>query len=184
MGGVSFLGSITGNYGFLYFGGIIGYLSASNKDITMKNCANYGSVTHSGTASHAYNGGIIGESWGSSSNKVTIQNCLNYGTITHSGSTTNNFHIGGILGSSYWSGTSINNLENCVSGGKIISNNVGRCYIGSIAGKIESNSFTTTNITHCYWTSDVGNYSVYGSGTQANINETSKFPSTQQRWTA
>ena len=95
MANVSFTGSTTGSLGILYLGGIAGYLFASNKDTTVKNCANYGSVTYSGTvSSYAYIGGIVGFSGGSSSNKVFIQNCLNYGTITHSG-TLKYLYIGG-----------------------------------------------------------------------------------------
>ena len=96
MASVSFTGNTTGNAGFLYLGGIAGYLYALNNDATVRNCANYGSVTHSGTAYYANIGGIIGESSGSSTKY--IQNCLNYGTINHSGTTTGNLRIGGILG--------------------------------------------------------------------------------------
>ena len=110
MASVSFTGNTTGSSGFLYLGGIAGRLSVSNKGITVRNCANYGSVTHSGTvSSFTYIGGIAGESSGSSSNKVNIQNCLNYGTITYNGTITNYLYLGGILGYSY--GT--NNIENC-----------------------------------------------------------------------
>ena len=151
LGSVIFAGNQSG---FMHIGGIVGYLS-SNANI--RNCANYGSVTHSGTvSSNAHIGGIVGESYGSSSNKVIIQNCLNYGTINHSGTTKYYLFIGGILGYSY----GINNIENCVSGGKISSNKQAKySNIGSIAG-FDSSSKTT--ITHCYWTSDVGNYSAYG----------------------
>ena len=157
MASVAFIGNTTGNLGVLLIGGIVGDFSASNKGITVKNCANYGSVTHSGTSSDADIGGIVGYSSGSSPNKVFIQNCLNYGTITHNGTTVSDLYTGGILGSSS-SGTN-NNLENCVSGGKIISNKATNNNIGSIVGQI--NSFII--ITHCYWTSDVGNYKAYGS---------------------
>ena len=87
--------SFTGNIGDgLWLGWIAGHLSASSKGI-MRNCANYGSVTHSGTvSSYARIGGIAGGFSGSSSNKVFIQNCLNYGTIIHSG-TLKYLYIGG-----------------------------------------------------------------------------------------
>ena len=110
MASVSFTGNTTNS---LFLGGIAGCLSVSSKDITMRNCINYGSVTHSGTANYARIGGIAGYSSGwYSPNKVFIQNCLNYGTIDNSG-TTGDLNIGGILG--YSSGT---NIENCVSAGK------------------------------------------------------------------
>ena len=172
MASVSFTGNTTGSTGSLYFGGIIGYLSASNKEVTAKNCANYGSVTHSGTVStYAYIGGIVGDSSEGSTNKVFIQNCFNYGTINHNGTTSNILYIGGILGCA-WTGT--NNIENCVSGGKIIPD---KRYKGSIVGYVNSG----TAITHCYWTSDVGNYNVYGYGNQQLTMRHHLFPSTQQQ---
>ena len=93
MESVSFTGSTSSG---LLIGGIVGRLYSSSKDATVRNCANYGSVTHSGTAYYANIGGIIGESSGSSTKY--IQNCLNYGTINHSGATSSNLRIGGILG--------------------------------------------------------------------------------------
>ena len=87
MASVSFTGNTTGSSGFLYLGGIAGRLSVSNKGITVRNCANYGSVTHSGTSSDADIGGIAGGHSYGSSPSTYIQNCLNYGTITHNGTT-------------------------------------------------------------------------------------------------
>ena len=148
MGSVSFTGSTSR----LAIGGIVGQLEATG---TVRSCANYGSVTHSGEANNYANiGGIIGWAGGSSTKK--IHNCLNYGTITHSG-TTNNLYLGGILGCAY----DTNYLENCVSGGKIsVTKSVsGSSYIGSVVGEIHSG---TTTVKHCYWTSDVGYNDVYG----------------------
>ena len=141
-------------------------LSSNKKEATVRNCANYGSVTHSGTANYVCIGGIAGESQESSSNKVCIQNCLSYGTINHNGTTTDNLYIGGILGCA-WCGT--NSLENCVSGGKIISNKESN-YMGSVIGFMDSKA--TTTITHCYWSSDVGCDSVYGIGSPTIDTET------------
>ena len=162
---VSFTGSTSWN---LFLGGIVGRFWTSNK-VIMKNCANYGSVTFSGNATGVgYSvtiGGIIGDSSGSSSTKY-IQNCLNYGTITHNGTTTGSLYIGGILGHAI----ETNLIENCVSGGKITSNKKDECYIGSVVGYASS----STAITHCYWTSDVGNYNASGSGSPTTDNETSQ----------
>ena len=167
MASVSFTES-TGNN--LYLGGIAGYLSAWSKDVIVRNCANYGSVTHLGTISYARIGGIAGESsGGSSSNKVFIQNCLNYGTINHNGTTSYSLYIGGIIGYSF-SGT--NSIENCVSGGKITSNKISNA-IGSVVGQVSS-SGVTTNITHCYWTSDVGCDNACGSGSPTTGSEASQ----------
>ena len=133
----------------------------------MRNCANYGSVTHSGTVQlNAYIGGIIGSSSGSSPNKVFIQNCLDYGAITHNGTTASTLDIGGILGRAY---SGIINIENCVNGGKITSNKQDKCYIGSVVGYVYS---STISITHCYWTSDVGCNNICGSGSSSIDPET------------
>ena len=112
MANIIFTGSVANNFN-LYLGGIVGYLYTSGNGATVKNCANYGSVTHSGIAYYTNIGGVVGSSYGSS--KRYIQNSLNYGTITHSGTTSYSLYIGGILG--YSSGT--HNIENCVSSGKI-----------------------------------------------------------------
>ena len=165
--------AFTGNANYdLYLGGIVGDLPISDKDATVRNCANYGSVTHSGTAYYANIGGIIGESWVSSQNEVFIQNCLNYGTINHNGTTSSFLCIGGILGDADY-GTSI--IENCVSIGKIVSNKQDYNYIGSIIG--QANSWATTTITHCYWSSDDGNNKACEGGSPI-ITESTSFNST------
>ena len=168
MASVAFTGSTSWS---LFLCGIVGYPSAKSNDVTVRNCANYGSVTHSGnitnTMHSAYIGGIAGYSWGSSSNKVFIQNSLNYGTVSHNGTTTGSLYIGGILG---YSASGTNSIENCVSGGKTTSNKASNYYIGSVVGQVRP---STTTITHCYWSSDVGNYNVCGDGSPAVDTETS-----------
>ena len=68
MANVSFTGT-SGDYG-LYLGGFIGSFWVF---ALMRNCANYGSVTHSGTvSSSAYIGGIIGAADGDISKNLTI----------------------------------------------------------------------------------------------------------------
>ena len=138
----------------------------------MRNCANYGSVTHSWVVSGSFAriGGIVGEfgyPYESSTNNAFIQNCLNYGTITHSG-TTGTLYFGGILGYTWDT-----NIENCVNGGKatVIKAASDTDYIGSIVGSV--NSGATVTITHCYWTSDAGNYNACGSGNPTINHETS-----------
>ena len=155
MGSVSFTGNIGMNH--LYLGGIAGYFrSYSYNDLTVKNCANYGDVTHSGTSDISYIGGILGYSYGrSSANKTYIYNSLNYGTITHGGTTSSILRLGGISGYSTYT-----TIEGCVSAGKISStvttNNIN---IGSVVGYASD-----TSITHCLWKSDVGCDSVNGGG--------------------
>ena len=132
MGSVTFSGDIGGKYN-LYLGGIVGYLdSSSDHGITVKNCANYGGVTHSGERSFlSCIGGIVGYSDGSSAKGACIYNCLNHGTITHSGTTTEYLYLGGIAGY-----TRYTTIENCVSGGKISLLTTASCNncIGSVVG--------------------------------------------------
>ena len=68
MGSVTFDGDISG---YLYLGGISGYLSSYDYSSTVKNCANYGGITHFGQNRNAYIGGIVGDFFGSSSIKST-----------------------------------------------------------------------------------------------------------------
>ena len=161
MANISFTGNTSSN---LYIGGIAAYLYHSG---TVKNCVNYGSI-HTGAVGYpASIGGIVGESGVYSleraSDEVFIQNCLNYGTIIHNETTGDNLYIGGILGYAY-SGT--NSIENCVNGGKITSNKESD-YIGSVVGGIGSG--ITTNIKHCYWSSDVYYDNAYG-GNKSVVN--------------
>ena len=122
----------------------------------MRNCANYGSITHSGTVYGVFIGGIVGLSEGGNLSTNYIQNCFNYGAINHNGTTTSNLCIGGILGYIYGA----NNIENCANNGKITTTTISgkNNYIGSAIGYIDSGA---TSITHCYWTSDVGYDSIY-----------------------
>lgn len=129
----------------------------------MKNCANYGGVTHSGTSNSAHIGGIVGWPVVDSLDMASIQNCLNYGEITHDG-TSKYLYVGGILG--YASET---NLENCVSAGKITSNKASS-YIGSIVGYAHSGSA----ISRCYWTSDTVYNKAYGGG-YPTVTESTSF---------
>ena len=156
MGSVTFSGNIGSD---LFLGGIAGDLdsTSSSHDSTMKNCANYGDVTHSGTSDDSYIGGIAGDSYGpygsSSSERVYIYNCFNHGTITHSGTTSTGYlYVGGIAG---WTYSTI--IENCVSGGKIslLTTASGNC-IGRIVG-----SASDTAINYCYFTSDLSGYDKY-----------------------
>ena len=155
---------------YVYLGGIAGSFSSSSLystskcDISVKNCANYGSIIHSGYNTHSFIGGIVGNA-DFMGNKY-LQNCANYGTITHSGTTTNTLNIGGIVGWSYYI-----SLENCLSAGRITSNNTnGKGTTGSITGCISGSG--NVNITYCYFTSDVGVYKISGEGTPSNMTGT------------
>ena len=156
MADVSFAGSSSD----LGFGGIVGNIMQSS---AIRNCVNYGSVTHSGKSSGISNiGGIVGKRDGGWTRY--IQNCANYGTITYNG--TNTLYMGGILGYGN-SGTAT--VENCVSAGRVVDltqTNITK-YIGNVVGYI--NSYVKTNITHCFWTSDVGYNDACGNSTTAVI---------------
>ena len=87
MAGVTFTGRTLSSVSALYLGEIAGSLSSSS---IVKNCANYGSVTHSGYVGYAYVGGIIGNAHeGISSDYIVhVQNCINYGVINYNWTTT------------------------------------------------------------------------------------------------
>ena len=166
MTGVSVSQSI-GNY-YYYLGGIAGYMSTSSSsssgyEVTIKNCANYGPVSHSGTSKNSYLGGIVGYIDGCYSNSYVL-NCFNSGTITHSRTTSSNLFMGGIAGL-YQYGI----LDNCVSAGDVTSNQIQQSsnYIGSFLG-----SGSSSQISHSYWTSAVDKYRMCGTGT-ALASETS-----------
>ena len=154
MASVTFSGSKNGYY--VHIGGISGELYSSKYGPTVKNCANYGGITHFGQNRNAYIGGIVGHSsyyW--LSERVYIYNSLNHGTITHNGTTSGDLHIGGIAGYTYRTF-----IENCVSGGKFsLTKASGKHnYIGSLVGSVSSN----TTINYCYSTSDLSGYDKCG----------------------
>lgn len=84
----------------MYLGGIAGHLlSDRNHESTVRNCANYGSVSHAGSSGIPYIGGIVGYTKESSQKRVFIQNCLNYGTLINNNARTTSFqYVGGIVG--------------------------------------------------------------------------------------
>ena len=136
----------------LFIGGIVGCISMMGKyEASIKNCANYGSITFSGYTIDAHVGGIAGEISMRSSQIGFIQNCLNYGSITFNGIVSSSFYIGGIIGF-----TSSTIIENSVSTGKITLTTPSKVtyeYVGGIAGYIYSSDEV---ISHCIWTSEVG----------------------------
>lgn len=158
MASVTFAGNMSknGKYKYMYLGGIAGELSSSGSyEVIVNNCANYGHVLCSGVSGTLYIGGIVGRSYGQSTAKnFYIQNSFNYGIITFAGvSLANATYIGGIAGF----GTN-NDIENCLSAGKIDSNTTG--HIGSVTGDASA-----IDITHCFWTEDVGYGAEYDSRT-------------------
>ena len=156
MGSVVFNGNVSGY--FLHLGGIAGDLrSTTNFDVTVKNCANYGDITHSGESSYSCFGGVVGQSSGfsTSTKRVYIYNTLNHGTITHNGTTSINLYLGGIAGF-----TECTTIENRVNGGRfsLLTNTTNCSYIGSIIGEV----YTNVTINYTYFTSDLSDYNKYG----------------------
>ena len=143
MASITFTGDTNGN---LYLGGIAGYLfsSSSTYKASVKNCAIYGSISHSGMSGDPNIGGIVGYSKGSSFLRISIQNCLNYGTITNNNIQYSCQYIGGIVGYGYYV-----DIENCVSAGKITSK-YSSGFVGAIVGYVDS-----SDISNCYWDKDI-----------------------------
>ena len=138
---------------YFLIGGIAGHTEPRFHNFTIRNCVNYGTVIYSGKANNTLVGGIIGYS--DYYFRETVQNCLNYGTLIHNGTTLEVLMIGGIIGSA---NSGNNFIENCVNAGKIETNKESEL-IGNIVGKINE---TSSEITHCFWTSDTGISSLGG----------------------
>lgn len=159
MASVTFDGNMSknGKYKYMFLGGIAGELSSSgNYGVVVNNCANYGHIVCSGQSGTIYIGGIAGRTYGQSLAKdLYVQNSFNYGTITFNGtSLADTVYIGGIAGFGC-----NNDIENCLSAGRIESNTTG--HISSITGDASS-----IDITHCFWTEEVGYNISYDSRTQ------------------
>ena len=158
MADVAFIGSIVSK---LMLGGIVGEVDLYNSYTSyLRNCVNYGSVTHSGNNRNSYIGGIIGNSYYDS----IIQNCLNAGTITLNGVSAGEIDVGGIIG--YGSRNVL--IENCLSAGTILVSGTSN-RIGGITGYVR----TSVNITNSFWSSALG-LGITGEGTLFVDNETSQ----------
>ena len=107
---VTFTGNYSGNGGGTFIGGIVGEISWY-RHITsyLKNCVNYGVITHSGESFSAYIGGIAGKASG-----VYVQDCINYGNVTFNGIITKEFLVSGIVGN-----TETTSITNCTNEGII-----------------------------------------------------------------
>ena len=164
MANVYFYGNSGGDS--FYMGGIVGHLSSTEDyEITVKNCANYGSISHAGLGVVRHIGGIVGYSEGDSSKLISIQNCFNHGTILNNNMESSGQYIGGVVGY-----TEFTIIENCVSAGKITS----KCssdYIGGIAGYI----YFSSQISNCYCDKVVEN--IFGLIDSSSISGSSNFDS-------
>ena len=113
----------------LNIGGLVGYLTNGNFDIT--DCYVTGNVIATG-ASNSWIGGLAG--WTSISNKII--NCFVTGNITVTGAT--NDEIGGLVGNIQ------NNITNCYTTGNITVTGSSNSSIGGLIGH------NYGSITHCY----------------------------------
>ena len=132
---------------YLIIGGIVGEFNSILLNAHVRNCANYGSVVHSGVSGSTAMGGIVGSVIGSYSADAQVQNSLNYGIIAHTGSTKNALNIGGIAGRTAYLNTSI---ANCVSIGLIVANRNRDDKIGAIVGHLYKGTAAD-----CYWDDNV-----------------------------
>lgn len=165
---VAFTGNITGTfYKFLYMGGIIGSCLG---DCTIRNNANYGVITQSGTVGASRIGGIAGYCRGKTT-RCLVSNNINYGPIVHSGNSTY-INVGGVV--SYTWGSCF--VESCVSAGKIIvkEGNFTTEAIGAVVGS----SYDSTEIKWCYWDERLGLEPVASASTGTNVSEMGSFDST------
>lgn len=144
MGSVTFNGNIGS---VLHLGGNAGGLSCTASSaigIVFKNCANYGTVAHTGASESTYIGGILGHYSGGASKRIIIQNCLSYGTISNSNTRSSSQNIGEIIGYSAYI-----TIEDCVGIGKI-SSRYSTGYIGGVVGYLYN-----SRISRCYWGKDI-----------------------------
>ena len=144
MGSVSFEGKIRWR---MDIGGIAGHLTSSSKySIALKNCANYGTISHTGSSNIAKVGGLVGMCEGYSSD-IYIQNCANYGFIKHRRiALKESTHIGGIAGYSLSGGV----IRYCLNAGMVDAYIRSTQRIGGILGGMDPNTHAV--IDHCFWT--------------------------------
>ena len=176
MADVTFSGSVkdgTEDKRYSIGGGVYGrFASLNDYDAIMRNCANYGTITQTGTSPTTYLGGLRGGCHGSSSHMCTVENCLNAGSVVFNGTTTV-LYIGGLGGKIY-----LNSISNSASIGMITSNKETN-RMGALAGGISEG---TTTIINCVWTSEetgmITGYGAIEDGGQANPDTLSSSSST------
>ena len=141
MANVTFEGNNSGDAGQLYMGGIVGNLYSYKRETLVRNCANYGTIIHSGAVSHASEiGGLIGDFYENSVSGVHlfIQNCINYGKIIVTGSSSS-FYVGGLVGS-----VTNTELQNGVSVCEIAACKGNQYLYGPISKGVLGNCFAKT----------------------------------------
>ncbi|MBR1499536.1 MAG: hypothetical protein IJ615_07935, partial [Bacteroidaceae bacterium] len=141
----SFSGQMNGGGNMINcFGCVVGYMKDRS---VIRNCANYGKLTYSGSAGSA--GGILAYTWASQGGK--IENCLNFGKIDYNKSgnggaivgllqaystsiVSNNYMLDGSASQPYGSKTDSNNTCTIASDAQLASGEVAYRLNGSIGG--------------------------------------------------
>lgn len=157
MADISYTGTAVGEKGTLSIGGIAGNIGPANYPGSIKNCANYGTLTHLGKSFYASLGGISGAYFDAiaalfTNNPCIIQNNFNAGKIVVQGTADNMLAAGGIIGA-----TISSEIENCVNYGTMQFNSpilaLGTI-VGGFTGKLV--------ISNCYWLNTTDASNIYG----------------------
>ena len=139
-------GSVSGSSSV---GGVVGYAYTYSGTITITNCYNTGSVS----GSSDYVGGVVGDTYASSSGTITITNCYNTGSVESTGS-----YVGGVVGYAYASSSGTITITNCYNTGDVTGS---RESVGGVVGRASSSA----TITNCYYgggvTETPGSYGTY-----------------------
>ena len=150
----------------VFLGGLAGKV-VSYSLASIKNCANYGDVSHPGVSDIAYIGGLVGEAfeYNYETTSVLIKNSINYGTVSYIKPSVGDgwVRLGGFVGY-----TRNVDFENCVCLG-VVATNATNTGIGSFVGYMELGS--TTN---CYWNAN-RTYNPVGRPTDPTLKECSQF---------
>ena len=153
MGKLAFVG-VTPRTTSVHMGGIVGQSYGWGHTTTVRNCANYGTITFSGRADSTHMGGVAGSiSMHTTSPKgsVVLHNCLNYGRVQHLGTTNKTLNVGGVFGANF---DGYDDLDSLVNLGSVAVNartgDRKEC-VGSLAGALYG-----VALTHSYWVNGTG----------------------------
>ena len=147
----------------LYAGGILGEIYGTAYQSTVKNCANYGAITATGSFSDLIIGGIIS---GIDTDGTThsIMNCVNFGKITVQ-EVTSFIAVGGIVGE-----PPEGIVGNCANLGRIEYNISPE--VTPLVGMITGERYDSTIFENCFWGTEAENGLKWnGEGTTVLSNE-------------
>ncbi len=140
------------------FGGIIGAVYNSSRNVTVSGCRNEGSINE--VPSSAGVAGIVGYIYTS---EVALEDCVNRGDISAMGTGSNGYNgVGGIAG--YYAGHSandaVNTVERCENTGNISGRDASYAATGGIVGQAES----TVTVEQCFNKGEVTAKAAYAGG--------------------